>query len=142
MQKYLHEETPMGKHEHQHLSRRERQVMEVVYKREKVDAKDVWEEIPDFPSYSAIRSVLSILENKGLLSHESVGKKYVYSPVVSRSRAMQSAVNRLMTTYFDGSLEKAVMAMLKIYDKGVTERELKTLAEAISRARKGGKAGT
>jgi predicted transcriptional regulator len=99
-------------HKHQiHLSKREQQVMEVVYRRKRVSAKDVWNEISDFPSYSAVRSVLTILEQKGLLTHIAEGKKYIYSPTIAHEKAMHSAVKQLLQTYFDNSLEKAVTAL-------------------------------
>jgi len=124
-------------HKHQlHLSKRERQVMDVVYRRKEVSAKEVWREIPDFPSYSAVRSVLSILEQKGLLTHIAEGKKYIYSPTITHEKAMHSAVRQLVNTYFDGSLEKAVTAMLEIHNQDITDAELKTLAEIIERVRK------
>ena len=124
-------------HKHQlHLSKRERQVMEVVYRRKEVSAKDVWREIPDFPSYSAVRSVLSILEQRGLLTHIAEGKKYIYSPTIAHEKAMHSAVNQLLTTYFDNSLEKAVTAMLQIHNSDMTDDDFKRLADTIYRARK------
>ena len=118
------------------LSKRERQVMEVVYRKKEVSAKDVWKEIPDFPSYSAVRSVLTILEEKGFLTHNLEGKKYVYSPTIAHKKAMHSAVKQLISTYFDNSLEKAVTAMLEIHNNDMTEDDLRRLADAIARARK------
>jgi predicted transcriptional regulator len=110
--------------------------MEVVYRRKEVSAKDVWKEIPDFPSYSAVRSVLSILEQKGLLTHIVEGKKFIYSPTIAHEKAMHSAVKQLLSTYFDNSLEKAVTAMLRIRNRDMTDDDLKRLADTIHRARK------
>ena len=118
------------------LSKRERQVMEIVYQRREVSAQDVRNKIPDFPSYSAVRSVLSILEEKGLLIHRMEGKKYIYSPTISHKRAMHSAVKQLMSTYFDNSLEKAVTAMLEIHTGDLTDDDFRNLAEIIDRTRK------
>jgi len=118
------------------LSKRERQVMEIVYQRREVSAQDVWNEIPDFPSYSAVRSVLSVLEEKGLLIHRMEGKKYIYSPTISHKRAMRSAVKQLMSIYFENSLEKAVSAMLEIHTGDLTDDDFRNLAEIIDRTRK------
>ena len=118
------------------LSKRERQVMEVVYRRREVSAKDVWKEISDFPSYSAVRSVLTILEEKGFLTHTLEGKKYVYSPTISRKKATSSAVKQLLTTYFDNSLEKAVTTMLEIHSTELTDADYKRLSGIIDRARR------
>ena len=124
-------------HKHQlHLSKRERQVMEVVYRRKEVSAKEVWKEIPDFPSYSAVRSVLSILEQKGFLTHIVEGKKHIYSPTIAHEKAMRSAVKQLLTTYFDNSLENAVTAMLQIHNSDMTDDDFRRLAETIYLARK------
>jgi predicted transcriptional regulator len=80
--------------------------------------------------------VLSILEQKGLLTHIVEGKKYLYSPTIAHEKAMHSAVRQLMNTYFDGSLEKAVTAILEIHNEDITDEELKTLAEIIERVRR------
>lgn len=118
------------------LSKRERQVMEVVYRKKEVSAKDVWGEIPDFPSYSAVRSVLTILEEKGFLKHTLEGKKYVYSPTIAHKKAMHSAVKQLISTYFDNSVEKAVTAMLEIHNNDMNDDDFRSLTDAIDRARK------
>jgi BlaI family penicillinase repressor len=118
------------------LSKRERQVMDIVYRRKEVSAQDVWQEVPDFPSYSAVRSVLSILEEKGLLTHWVEGKKYIYSPTIPHKKAMSSAVKQLLSTYFDNSLERAVTAMLEIHTEDLTERDLERLAHIIEQAKK------
>lgn len=124
-------------HNHQlHLSKRERQVMEVVYRRKSVSAKDVWNEVPDLPSYSSVRSVLAILEQKGFLTHILEGKKYIYSPTIAHKKAVHSAVKQLMTTYFDNSLEKAVTAMLEIHNSDMTNTDFERLALIIESARK------
>jgi BlaI family penicillinase repressor len=110
--------------------------METVYKKKQVTAQDVWKEIKDFPSYSAVRSVLSILERKGFLSHIVQGKKYIYSPTIATDKVMHSAVKQLLTTFFDDSLEKAVAAMLEIHGDDLTEDDFERLASIIARAKK------
>ena len=128
----------MNNKRHLHLSKRERHVMEVVYRRKEVSAKDVWNEIPDFPSYSAVRSVLNILEDKGFIKHKKHGKKYVYSATISRKKATSSAVKQLLTTYFDNSLEKAVTTMLEMHNDDLTDEDFQRLSRIIERARKEG----
>jgi predicted transcriptional regulator len=110
--------------------------MEIVYKRKSVSAMDIWGEIPDIPSYSAVRSVLSILEDKGLLKHRRQGKKYIYSPLIFSRKASVSAAKQLLTTYFDNSLEKAVTAILEMHSTNLTKENYKRLYRIIDRARK------
>ena len=118
------------------LTKREQQVMEVVYRKKSISAKQVWERIPDFPSYSAVRSVLTILERKELLTHTVEGRTFIYSPAVEHRKAVFSAVKQLLRTYFDGSLDKAIAAMLEIHGEDMTEDDFKRLSEIIARARK------
>jgi predicted transcriptional regulator len=92
--------------------------------------------VPDFPSYSAVRSVLSILKRKGFLSHNLRGKKYIYSPTITADKVMHSAVKQLLTTFFDDSLEKVVAAMLEIHGDDLTEDDFERLAAIIARAKK------
>jgi predicted transcriptional regulator len=118
------------------LTKREQQVIEVVYRAKNVSAKQVWEHIPDFPSYSAVRSVLTILEGKGMLTHTVDGRKYIYSPAVEHRKVVFSAVKHLLRTYFDDSLDKAVAAMLEIHGEDMTRDDFKRISEIITRARK------
>ena len=118
------------------LTKREQQVMEVMYREKNVSAKQVWEYIPDFPSYSAVRSVLTILEGKGLLTHDMEGRKFIYSPAVEHRKVVSSAIKQLLRTYFDDSLDKAVAAMLEIHGEDMTEDDFKRLSEIIALARK------
>ena len=117
------------------LTKREQQVMEVMYREKNLSAKQVWEHIPDFPSYSAVRSVLTILEGKGLLTHTVEVRKFIYSPAVEHRKAVSSAVKQLLRTYFDGSLDKAVAAMIEIHGEDMTADDYKRLSEIIARAR-------
>ncbi len=124
-----------------HLSRRERQIMDVVYRLGRVSAADVTAELPDPPSYSAVRALLRILEDKGHLRHtEEAGTgKYVYSPVRARDHAGKSALQRVVQTFFDNSAEKAVAALLDLADRDLSEPELERLAKLIEQARNDGR---
>ena len=118
------------------LSRRERQVMAILYKRKNASVKDILKDIPNPPSYSAVRSVVNILEDKGFIKHRKYGKKYVYSPTISRKKATSSEVKQLLTTYFDNSLEKAVTTMLEMHNNDLTGEDFKRLSLIIEKARK------
>ena len=118
------------------LSRRERQVMAIIYKRKNASVREVLKDIPKPPSYSAVRSIVNILEDKGFIKHKKHGKKYIYSPTISLNKATTSAVRQLLTTYFDGSLEKAVTTMLEMHNDDLAEEDFKRLSRIIEKARK------
>jgi predicted transcriptional regulator len=118
------------------LSRRERQIMDIVYARGEATAVDVGEGLPDAPSNTAIRTLLRILEEKGHLKHVERGRTYVYQPTRPRIRAGRSAFNRVLRTFFDGSLEKAVAAYFGDSAAKLSPDELQRLAELIEQARK------
>ncbi|MDY7011367.1 MAG: BlaI/MecI/CopY family transcriptional regulator [Planctomycetota bacterium] len=117
-----------------HLSRRERQIMDIVYRRGQASAAEVHADLTDRPSYSAVRAMLRILEEKGLLKHTKTGNKYIYLPMRSRKDAGKSAVRRLLRTFFDGSAEKAVVALLGASDIKISEEQLDRLMELIRKA--------
>jgi predicted transcriptional regulator len=121
------------------LSRRERQIMEIVYQRGQASVAEVLEDLPDPPSYSAVRALLRILEEKGHLKHEQDGPRYVYMPTVPRAKARDSAMQRLVRTFFDGSPEKAAAAFLDMSAARLSEDELDRLAEMIEQARREGR---
>jgi BlaI family transcriptional regulator, penicillinase repressor len=121
------------------LSRRERQIMEILYQRGKASASDVREAMQDAPGYSAVRAMLRVLEEKGHVRHESEGLKYVYVPVVNRDKAKRSAVKHLMDTFFRDSPEQVVAALLDVSSKRLTRQELDRMAEMIDKAREEGK---
>jgi BlaI family transcriptional regulator, penicillinase repressor len=121
---------------HSSLSRRERQIMETLYRKKTASVLEVLREIPDPPSYSAVRATVNILERKGFLKHSKVGKKYVYSPKIPQRKAMRGAVNLLLRTYFEDSLEKAVTAMLEIHKDDLSVADFERLAEIIKNAKK------
>ena len=117
------------------LSRRERQIMDVVYRLGKAAVTDVLERLPDPPSYSAVRALMRILEEKGHLSHEQDGPRYVYLPTVPRDAAQASALSHLVRTFFGGSTEAAVAALLDLPEHGMSEGELNRLSRLIEDAR-------
>ena len=121
------------------LSRRERQIMDVVYRLGKAAVSDVLERIPDPPSYSAVRALMRILEEKGHLRHEQDGPRYVYVPTVPRDDARQTALDHLVRTFFGGSTEAAVAALLDLREEGLSEPELERLSRLIDEARKQGR---
>jgi predicted transcriptional regulator len=123
---------------HLKLSRRERQIMDVIYQRGQASVADVLEDLPEPPSYSAVRALLRILEEKGFLTHTKEGPRYVYAPTLDRQAAGRSALQRLLETFFDGSMEKAVAAMLEMSETDLSDEELDRLSQLIERARSEG----
>jgi len=121
------------------LSRRESQIMEIVYELGRASAAEVQERLPDPPSYSAVRAMLRILEDKGHLRHEQQGPRYVFLPVVSRERARQTALRRLVRTFFGGSPEGAMAALIDLGGPELDSQELERLAALIDDARKEGR---
>ena len=119
------------------LSRRERQILDILYAKSSATAAEVRESLPDPPSYSAVRALLRILEEKGHARHETQGTRYVYVPSVPRESARNSALTRIVQTFFDGSAAQAAAALV---DSGsLSEDDLKRLSEMIDRARKEGR---
>ena len=121
------------------LSRRERQIMDVIYRLGRATAAEVHDALPDRPSYSTIRALLRVLETKGHLRHAADGPRYVYSPTVPRERARESALRQVVTTFFDGSTEAAVAALLDISAARLSDTELNRLAGLIAQAKKEGR---
>jgi predicted transcriptional regulator len=121
------------------LSRRERQIMEVIYRRRQATAAEVLADLPDPPSYSAVRAMLRVLEEKGHLRHKQDGPRYVFLPTVSRERAQRTSLRQLVQTFFDGSTEQAVAALLDQADGSLSDAELARLAKLIDQARKEGR---
>ncbi|MBV9507732.1 MAG: BlaI/MecI/CopY family transcriptional regulator [Acidobacteriia bacterium] len=121
------------------LSRRERQIMEVIYQRGKASAAEVREAIDDAPSYSAVRAMLRVLEEKGHLKHQADGVKYVYVPTLNPEKAKRSAVKHLLDTLFSESPEQVVAALLDVSSKRLTRAELERMAAMIENAKKEGK---
>jgi predicted transcriptional regulator len=117
------------------LSRRERQIMDAVYARSPASVADVLAALPDPPSYSAVRALMNILERKGQLKHKEEGTRYLYVAARPRGAAARGALRRLLATFFDGSPEKAVAALLEVADSKLSEDALARLAERIDAAR-------
>jgi predicted transcriptional regulator len=122
--------------EHLHLSRRERQIMDIVYARGGATATHVLEDLPDAPGRTAVRTLLKILEDKGHLTHRKEGREFVFTPTRPRERAGRSALARVLRTFFDGSLEKAVASHLLSAHAEISPDELKRLARIIREARR------
>jgi BlaI family transcriptional regulator, penicillinase repressor len=121
------------------LSRREQQIMDIIYSRGEASANEVMENLPDPPSYSAVRALLRVLEEKGHLRHKQDGQRYVYSPTLARDRVKRSALRRVLQTFFDGSAEEAVAALLDISQERLSDDELQRMEELIKQARKEGR---
>lgn len=129
----------MTKNSHMHLSRRERQIMDIIYGQGQATAAEVMERLPDPPGYSAVRAMLRLLEEKGYLKHEQDGMRYIYLPTLSREKARQSALKQLVQTFFDGSTEEAVAAILDMSRSKLSDSELARLSDLIEKARKEGR---
>lgn len=129
----------MGSTPFRELSRRERQIMDIVYARGEVSVGEVLEGLPDPPSYSAVRATLRILEEKGHVVHEQDGPRYVYRPAVSVDTARRAALKHVVRTFFDGSVEDAAAALLRMEDTEVTPERLERLAGLIEEAKREGR---
>jgi predicted transcriptional regulator len=123
---------------HRDLSRRERQILDILYKNGRSTAAEVQAALPEPPSYSAVRALLRILEDKGHVRHEQDGPRYVYLPTVARDNAKRSALRHILQTFFDGSAEQAISALLDESSAKLSSAELDRLARLIETARKSG----
>jgi predicted transcriptional regulator len=132
-------EDHVTREQHNSLSRRERQIMDIVYEKGRATAACVLRRLPDPPSYSAVRAILRILEEKGHLRHYQDGPRYVFEPTVSRKRARESALERIVRTFFNGSTEEAVAALLDMSSPNLSDEELRRLGELIEQAKKEGR---
>jgi predicted transcriptional regulator len=121
------------------LSRRERQIMDIVYEMKEVSALQVMERLPSPPSYSAVRALLKVLEQKGHLLHRQDGPRYVFTPRLPKDKARKSALSHLMRTFFDGSTEGVVAALLDISEDNLSEEDYRRLTELIEKARTEGR---
>ncbi|MCC7145432.1 MAG: BlaI/MecI/CopY family transcriptional regulator [Phycisphaeraceae bacterium] len=113
------------------LTRRERQIMDIVYKQGQVSVTEVLDGLPDPPSYSAVRAILRILEDKGHLKHRKVGMKYIYLPTRTPRQAARAALKRVMKTFFEGSLDETLNALLAVSDTRLSPQELHRLADLV-----------
>lgn len=126
----------MIKYSLQNLARRERQILEIVYSLKRASVADVVGQLPDAPTYSTVRKILSILEEKGYLKHTEENRRYVYLPTRSKSETRRSSLKHLMDSLFDSSAESVVSALLDISDVNMSNDDLQRLAELIDRHRK------
>ena len=124
--------------DHRDLSRRERQILDILYQRGQATAADVQSALPEAPSYSAVRALLRILEEKGHVRHHQDGPRYVYLPTVGRDNAKRSAMRHMLQTFFEGSAEQAISALLDEASAKFSPAELERLARMIDTARKCG----
>lgn len=128
----------MTRQPHNDLSRRERQIIDILYAQGRATAADVQNALPEPPSYSAVRAMLRILEEKGHVRHEQDGPRYVYVPTVGRDNAQRSAIHHMLKTFFDGSAEQAISTLLDESSTRLSDAELDRLARLIDQARNTG----
>ena len=123
----------------ENLSRRERQIMDVLYRNGRASAAEVRQQMPEAPSYSAVRALLRILEEKGCVEHDEEGPRYVYRPTAPLKTARRLAARRLLETFFEGSVPQAVVTLLDVSTKNLSEEELDELQNRIEKAKEEGK---
>lgn len=121
------------------LSRRERQIMDALYTLGEATVGEVMDRMPDPPSYSAVRATLRVLEEKGHARHKQDGPRYLYLPTVSRDKAQSTALKHLVGTFFGGSVEQAVMALLSLPETKMTDEQLERLADQVRQAEEEGR---
>ena len=129
----------MSKETNTPLSRREREIMDVIYRAGRATAAEVLDQLSDPPSYSAVRALLRVLEDKGHIRHEEDGPRYVFLPTVPVERARQSALRQMLHTFFEGSTEQAVAALLDLSSTRLSDAELDRLGQLIADAKKEGR---
>jgi predicted transcriptional regulator len=128
----------MRKDGHRNLSRRERQIMDILYQRGRATAAEIHEAMPEPPSYSAVRAKLRVLEEKGHVRHEEEGLRYVYLPTLARDTARRSALRHVVATFFAGSVEEAVAALLDLSAANLSKKDLDRISNLIDEAKKEG----
>ena len=121
------------------LSRRERQIMDALYKLEAATVGEVMDLMPDPPSYSAVRATMRVLEEKGHVKHKQDGPRYLYVPTVPRDKAQSTALQHMVGTFFGGSVEQAVMALLSLPETKMSDKDLSKLADKVREAEKEGR---
>lgn len=126
----------MKKPSHAHLSRREREIMDIVYELGEAAVSDVVSRMKDEPSYNSVRVTLGILAKKGHLEHHADGRRYIYSPTLPREKAGQSAVSNLVKTFFEGSPSRAILTMLDMSSGRLTEEELDEIAKMVDKGKR------
>jgi predicted transcriptional regulator len=121
------------------LTRREREIMDILYRRGRATAAEVLEDMADPPTYSAVRALLRLLEEHGHARHVQDGPRYVYLPAVPRSDARRNALSHVVATFFEGSVEQAVVALVESPRSKLSKDELDRLAQLIEKAKKEGR---
>jgi len=129
----------MAKTPHLNLTRRERQIMDILYRRGRATAGEVLADLTGEPSYSTVRAQLRVLEDKGHVRHEEQGLRYVYGPTLPRHEVRQSALKHVIDTFFEGSTQKVVAALLGNEGSRISWEELERIAELVEKARKAGR---
>ncbi len=122
-----------------HLSRRERQIMDILYELKQATVLQVLERLPSPPSYSAVRALLRVLEQKGHIGHKPDGPRYVFAPLLPRDKARRTALRHLVKTFFDNSTEDAMAALLNLGEENLTEEEYGRILGLIQKARREGR---
>ena len=128
----------MPKDGHRNLSRRERQIMDILYQQGRATGAEIHQALPDAPSYSAVRAKLRVLEEKGHVRHQEEALRYVYLPTVARDLARKSALRHMVSTFFAGSVEDTVAALLDISVANLASKDLERISQIIETARKQG----
>jgi len=128
----------MARDGHRNLSRRERQIMDILYQRGRASAQEILDALPDPPTYSAVRAKLRVLEEKGHVRHQEESLRYVYLPVVARDAARKSALRHMVSTFFAGSVQDTVAALLDLSTANLKSADLDRITELIEQARKEG----
>jgi len=128
----------MRKDGHRNLSRRERQIMDILYQKGRATASEIHSGLPDAPTYSAVRAKLRVLEEKGHIRHEEESLRYVYLPVVARDSARRSALRHMVSTFFGGSVEETVAALLDLSAANLSEQDLDRISQMVEQAKKEG----
>lgn len=125
------EDEAMSRIEKGQMSRRERQIMDILYRLGQASAKDVLENLPDPPSYSAVRALMVTLETKGMVKHSKESRRYIYKPEITEKRARRSAMSNLLSTFFEGRPEKLVAALLDPKDMQLNQKEIEKIRNAL-----------
>jgi len=129
----------MSNEKHLQLGRRERQIMDVIYRRGRASVTEVLEDLPDPPTYSAVRGMLRLLEEKGFVRHEQEGQKYLYVPADDTRQVRASALEHMVKTFFGGSPEQAVAALLEMSDNKLSAKDKQYLSQLIKKAQQEGR---
>ncbi|GAA5495442.1 Predicted transcriptional regulator [Rubritalea squalenifaciens DSM 18772] len=121
----------MNRLEKGQLSRRERQIMDIIYRLGQASAKEVQENLPDPPSYSAVRALLATLETKGMVKHGKESRRYIYKPAITEKKARKSAIQNLLSTFFEGKPQNLVAALLEDEDQELSQKEIEDIRRLV-----------